>query len=207
MSVCWASCNLGASTPEGYGDYYAWDATEPWYKAGYAQSSSLQWKSGKSSGYTWANCPFNGGSRVYDESYWNAHKSECVDANNTLLPANDAAHVNLGGNWRMPTKEEFDELANTSNCSWTWTTLNGIKGYKVQSKKSGYTENWIFLPAAGYRYRPDLYDVGGSGYYWSSSLSSDFPNYAWSLDFGSGDVDTYDYGSRNLGRSVRPVTE
>lgn len=206
MSVCWASCNLGASTPEGYGDYYAWDATEPWYKAGYAQSSSLQWKSGKSSGYTWANCPFNGGSRVYDESYWNAHKSECVDANNTLLPANDAAHVNLGGNWRMPTKEEFDELANTSNCSWTWTTLNGIKGYKVQSKKSGFTVKWIFLPAAGLRYDADLSNVGSGGYYWSSSLNPGSPSSAWRLNFDSGSVSPNSY-FRNYGRSVRPVTE
>ena len=74
-----------------------------------------------------------------------------VDNKTALDPEDDAAHVNWGGSWRMPTNAEFEELLNTSNCTWTWTTLNGVSGYKVVSKKSGYAGNWIFLPAAGCR--------------------------------------------------------
>lgn len=106
----------------------------------------------------------------------------------------------------MPIIEEFFELENTSNCSWTWTTLNGIKGYIVQSKKTGYTDNWIFLPAAGIRYDTILNYVGYYGFFWSSSLRSDFPISAWNLDINSGGVYT-DYDGRSLGQSVRPVTE
>lgn len=118
----------------------------------------------------------------------------------------DAAHVNWGGDWRIPTKAEQDELCNTENCTWTWTTLNGVNGYKVQSKKSGYTDNWIFLPAAGYCYSSYLRYVGTDGYYWSSSLDTDRPYYAYYLYFYSSYVGRDDH-YRCYGRSVRPVCQ
>ncbi len=99
----------------------------------------------------------------------------------------------------MPTIEEQKELLN--NCTWTWTTQNGVKGYKVTSKTNG---NSIFLPAAGYRYGTEVYNRGGSGFFWSSSLHSYNGNFAYFLSFGSGDYDWYN-GSRYLGHSVRPV--
>lgn len=104
----------------------------------------------------------------------------------------------------MPTKEELDELR--SNCSWTWTTLNGIKGYKVKSKISGYTDKWIFMPAAGYRHGTSLYDVGLSGHYWSLSLNTDNPLLGYYLRFSSDRVFTTK-DPRFYGFSVRPVTE
>lgn len=105
----------------------------------------------------------------------------------------------------MPTDAEWTELID--NCTWTWTTQNGVKGYKVRSNKTGYTDNWIFLPAAGYRYDDYLDDVGFNGYYWSSSLGKDFPS-ACSVDFDSGNVyrDGYNY-YRYYGLSVRPVSK
>lgn len=95
---------------------------------------------------------------------------------------------------------------NTENCSWTWTTIDGVNGYKVQSKMPGYTDNWIFLPAAAYRYNDSLYDVGFDGLYWSSSLNTDNPLSAYYVYFNSR------YFGRNgrhryNGQSVRPVSE
>ena len=121
--------------------------------------------------------------------------------NPTTLPLSaDAARVNWGGNWRMPTDVEWTELR--EQCTWTWTTQNGVNGYKVTSKKNG---NSIFLPAAGHsRYDcPDDF-TGIDGYYWSSSLDTDGPFYAWSVTFNSSGV--YRGGlNRYYGYSVRPV--
>lgn len=101
----------------------------------------------------------------------------------------------------MPTDAEWTELL--KNCTWTWTTLNGIKGFMVTSKKNG---NSIFLPAAGYRSRDFLDNVGSNGIYWSSSRDTDYPYGAFNVFFISGDV----YRSSNFryyGFSVRPVSE
>ena len=101
----------------------------------------------------------------------------------------------------MPTIKEQEELLN--NCTWSWTTQNGVKGYKVTSKKNG---NSIFLPAAGDRLGTDLYNRGSNGGYWSSSLDSYYGSNACYLYFGCGYLDWYD-GSRCGGRSVRPVSK
>ena len=106
----------------------------------------------------------------------------------------------------MPTDAEWTELCNTDNCSWTWTTLNGVNGYKVQSKMTGYTDKWIFLPAAGCRFGGGLYEVGSFSYYLSSSLDTDYPHCAYDVRFGSGNVYRH-YDSRCYGLSVRPVSE
>lgn len=217
LSVKWATCNVGATAPEGYGDYFAWGATEPWYQPGYAQYGNPVWRSGKSAGYTWVNTPYQTASTTdYSSTKWTKYLGSTsssykdasatdADALKTVLdPADDAAHANWGGSWRMPTKAEQDELRNTGNCTWTWTTLNGVKGYKVVSKKPGYEGNWIFLPAAGHRSSTDLYYAGSYGAYWSSSLGTGYPYYAWYLDFDSGDRDAVNY-CRYCGQSVRPV--
>ena len=198
----WASCNLGASKPEEYGGYYQWGGLQD------VTDTSIYLDD--------SNCPYHTGYSYYTgwtkyipsskSTYWSGAGSP--DNKTVLDPEDDVAHVKWGGSWRMPTKAEWDELRNTSNCTWTWTTVNGIKGYKVTSKKSGYTSNYIFLPAAGYRYYDYLTDVGSYGYYWSSSLGTDDPSNAYSLFFYfySGDVGTY-YDSRCSGLSVRPVSE
>ena len=118
----------------------------------------------------------------------------------------DAASVALGGKCRMPTGEEWTELRNASNCSWTWTTIDGVIGYKVQSKKPGYTDNWIFLPAAGRRNDDNLNFAGSDGSYWSSSLHTDDTDSAYGMGFYSSYVRRY-YRYRYYGRSIRPVSE
>ena len=195
LSVKWASCNLGASKPSEYGGYYQW--------AGTWDRSSGRFYPG------WNNCPYHTGSDYKPgwTKYNTIESYGTVDNKTVLEPMDDAATVALGGKWRMPTNEEWSELSNTENCSWTWTNIGGVKGYKVQSKKPGYTDNWIFLPAAGWRGTIGYFgEVGTSGNYWSSSLNTDDPSNAGYMNFSSGDVHR---GSmyRYWGHSVRPVSE
>lgn len=204
LSVLWATCNLGADTPEGYGDYFAWGAVETWYEDGYAQSETPVWKPGRSSGYCTANCPFLEGRKyvkyVLSEVFWGGVGP--LDCKDVLDPEDDAADARLNGEWRIPRDEEWSELRNADNCIWTWTTLNGINGYRVTSRKTG---NGIFLPAAGYRSDTFISFVGHTGFYWSSTLLNEVnssPYYAWTVymaDRGN--------SARYLGLSVRPVLE
>ena len=178
----WATCNVGANSPEEYGDYFAWGETQP--KDCYDCST-----------YKYCN-----GDRYSITKYCTKSDYGTVDNKTTLELTDDAARVNWGGNWRMPTKAEQDELRDTNNCTWTWITLNGVSGFKVTSKKNG---NSIFLPASGYRYYGDALDNAGIvGHYWSSSLSSSLE--AYSLYFISSYV-VWTYDSRYIGQSVRAV--
>ena len=199
LSVKWASFNLGASTPEEYGLYYQWGDT-----VGYGSDTSdgryFNWKD-KSGNVTYKWCD---GSSTTLTKYNNDTSRGTVDNKAVLEPEDDVAHFYLGDSWRMPTDAEWTELRNTSNCSWTWTTLNGVKGYKVQSLKAGYTDNCIFLPAAGYRSNDSHVNAGGFGYYWSSSLYASNPTRVWDVNFTSSDVYRY-YDYRCYGQSVRPV--
>ena len=183
LSVKWASCNLGATTPEGYGDYYAWGET--------SSKSEYTWST-----YRWCRGSYDNLTKYCTDSDYGA-----VDSKTVLSPGDDAAHVKLGGKWRMPSAAEWDELL--EECKWIWTTQGGKNGYKVTSKINGKS---IFLPAAGYRYNTSLGSAGSLGLYWSSSLSTSSPLSACFVYFGSDYYDWY-YGGRYDGRSVRPVTE
>ena len=180
LSVKWATCNVGATSPEEYGNYYAWGETEP--------KTTYSWAT-----YKWCNGSYNTQNKYCTSSTYGT-----VDNKTVLELADDAARANWGGQWRMPTDEEWTELR--ENCTWTWTTKNGVNGYEVK----GTNGNSIFLPAAGYRGNDDLYGVGGDGSCWSSSLVTGNPSDACCVNFYSDDV----YGSsrsRGYGRSVRPV--
>lgn len=182
LSVKWATMNVGAESPEDYGDYFAWGETEP--------KSTYDWGT-----YKWCN-----GSSNTMTKYCTSLIYGKVDPKTTLDPEDDAAHVNWGGDWRMPTMDELNELRN--NCTWTWTSQNGVNGYKVV----GPNGNSLFLPAAGGRSDGYLGIAGSYGFYWSSSLSEYRSYYAQSLDFNVGDVGWYgDY--RYCGFSVRPVCQ
>ena len=179
----WATFNIGANTPEGYGDYFAWGETTT------------------KSDYSWSTYQYCNGSNTTMTKYCtNADYGNdgFVDNLTTLLPEDDAATANWGGNWRMPTKAEWQELYN--NTTHTWTTQNGVNG-RLFTAANG---NSLFLPAAGYRYGSSLSYAGGDGYYWSSSLDTGSPRYAWGLHFSSGNCSMI-YSSRNCGQSVRPV--
>ena len=180
LSVKWATCNLGATKPEEYGKYYAWAAT-----TGYTRSESHN--------FLWENAPY------YNDSNIGNGWSKYTSGNATLESSDDAATVNLGGSWRMPTHAEWQELS--KKCTWTWTSLNGINGYKVSASNG----NWIFLPAAGYRIGANLVYVGSEGYYWSSQVYSSNVYDAWKMYFVSRYRVPDDYNNRNFGYSVRPV--
>ena len=190
LSVKWASWNVGASAPEEYGDYFAWGETKP--KDIYSLFT-----------YKWCNFSASQLTKYCNNS--NYGYNGFMDNKTILDPKDDAAAANWGGSWRMPTKAEQDELR--SECTWTWTTLNGVYGRKVTSNKSGYTNKWIFFPAAGYRNGTSLGNAGSYGYYWSSSLYTDSPSSAYYVYFRSDGVNWSSYYGRCYGQSVRPVSE
>ena len=179
----WATCNVGAERPEDYGDYFAWGETQP------------------KETYNWSTYKYCNGTETTLTKYCNNSEygnNGFTDNKNVLDLSDDAATVNWGGAWRMPTDAEMTELR--EKCKWTWTTQNGVNGYKVV----GPNGNSIFLPAAGYMSDGSLYNVGFNGYYWSSSLHASFPYYAYLVSFSSSYVYRDGY-NRNSGRSVRPV--
>jgi hypothetical protein len=184
LSVKWATCNVGANTPEDYGYYFAWGETQ--------SNENYDWRT-----YKYCNRTFN----INTLTKYNADsRYGRVDNKTTLEAQDDAATANWGGAWRMPTKAEQDELR--TKCKWVWTTLNGVNGYKV----IGPNGNSIFLPAAGYMFRDSLYGAGSYGYYCSTSLNADYPSYAYSVDFLSGYVHWSGH-PRFYGQSVRPVCQ
>ena len=191
--LLWASCNLGASKPEEYGDYYAWGET--------ATKSKYSWST-----YKWCN-----GSRTTLTKYCTVSSYGTVD-NITELQrgeksgetVDDAARAKLGGEWRMPTDTEWTELR--TKCTWAWTdnySGTGVKGRVV----TGTNGNNIFLPAAGRWDGTHFYYAGSYGEYWSSSLCTGDPDCAWFVYFYSGNVGRHDYRSRDYGKSIRPVTK
>ena len=186
LSVKWATCNVGATKPEEYGDYFAWGET--------TTKSTYNWST-----YKYCNGSYNNLTKYCTDSYYGT-----VDNKTQLELSDDAARANWGGSWRMPTDAEMTELR--EQCTWTWTTQNGVYGYKVTSKKSGYTNKSIFLPAAGYRGGSSLDNAGSNGSYWSSSLRTDYPGSAWYVNFNSSNV-SRDYDNRSYGFSVRPVCQ
>ena len=187
LSVKWATMNVGASMAEGYGDYFAWGET--------TTKDTYDWS-------TYKYC--NGSSSTLtkycnNSSYGNYGNNGFTDNKTQLELSDDAARANWGGSWRMPTDVEWTELR--EQCTWTWTTQNGVYGRKVTSKTN---ENSIFLPAAGYRGGSSLYYAGSNGYCWSSSLNTGSPYEAWYVDFSYSGVGRYS-NYRYYGRSVRPV--
>ena len=183
LSVKWATFNVGATKPEDFGGYYAWGETE--------EKENYDWST-----YKWCN-----GSKGSITKYCTDSSYGTVDNKTVLEPQDDVAHVRWGGRWRMPTIEEQKELLD--NCTCTWTTQNGVKGYKVTSKTNG---NSIFLPAAGCHNGAGVNLEGVLGSYWSASLDGDSSGFAYCLDLSS-DNCGMDSCGRSYGRSVRPVSE
>ena len=146
LSVKWATCNIGASSPEEYGDYFAWGETAP--KDVYVWST-----------YKWCN-----GSQNTLTKYCTNKEYGAVDNKITLELEDDAAHVNWGGEWRMPTKEELEELH--KKCTWTPTKINGVSGREI----TGPNGNKLFLPYSGYC-SEGKYPGGGTGHCWSNTSS------------------------------------
>ena len=197
LSVKWATCNVGASKPEEYGDYFAWGETQP------------------KTIYDWSTYKWCYGSKTTLTKYCTNSDYGTIDNKTILNKLDDAAYVNRGGSWRMPTDAEWSELL--EQCTWTWTTQNGNYAYKVTSKKNG---NSIFLPIE-ISFSDDVFVYSLGSRYLSSSLVTDSPDCAWGVTMGSNkgytppvEIDPNDvYVSRNsyydrcFGYFVRPVCQ
>ena len=177
----WATMNIGANTPEEFGDHFAWGETTP--------KEVYNWNT-----YQWCN------------GRWNKMTKYCTisthgdngftDGKTELDPEDDAATVNWSSQWRMPSKEQLDELR--TKCTWTWTTSNGVNGYRVS--RNGKS---IFLPAAE-AYSGNILSSGNLGYYWSRTLGDTKSYYANYLYFHSTSV-TAEAFERSSGCTVRAV--
>ena len=170
LSVKWATCNVGAESPEEYGDYFAWGETEP--KETYTADNSKTY-----------------GKTIGDIAGY---------------PEYDAATANWGGSWRMPTRAECEELVH--NCTWEWTSLNGVFGFKVTSNVNG---NSIFLPTSGYRNGGTLYDDdagydGGACWISTPDDENDNTQRARTLHIDNGHYGL-SFGDRFTGLNIRPV--
>ena len=197
----WATCNIGATNPEDYGDYYSWGET--------ATKETYDWST-----YFDTNDDGNTFGKYNND-----------DGKTELETSDDVASQTWGGKWQMPTQAMIQEL--TSQCYWVWTTTyNGksVSGYIVYKAKtdadkgakvtsgsspsSDYdvaTAPHLFLPAAGYRWGSELNDAGSVGNYWSRSLNPGYSYYAFGLFFYSGSVWDSDADSRSYRFAVRPV--
>ena len=183
----WATHNVGANNPEELGDFFAWGETAP------------------KADYSWANTAWlyveDGKKRI---SKYNT-KSDYgpVDNKIELDPEDDAAYVNMGSDWRMPSKAEIDELI--ENCTWEWTQLNGVNGQLI----TGPNGNTMFLPAVGERLGTSIYNVGVAGNYWSRSLhvlneTVSFPTGAFKIYLNDAGL-SRNASDRNCGFPVRAV--
>ena len=186
LSVKWATCNVGANSPEEYGDYFAW--------------GEIKTKGLYDSKYKWAtkeDCQMLD-SICFVSKYCTNEIEGIVDNKIVLEFSDDAANANWGGDWRIPTKEEFVELIN--NCTWVWKLKNGVRGYEI----IGVNANSIFLPATGVCLYAEYMGLGECGYYWTSSLFDLSSSCAYGLSFKSDLIQTY-YYLRDMGMFVRPV--
>ena len=182
LSVKWADVNVDAYRPWERGNFYAWGELEP--KESYKSNNYRFYHEGTMKLTKYCN----------DKTYG---YEEYTDNLSSLEPEDDVASVKWGGNWRMPSKAEFEELMDSTNCAWIYTTMGGMTGYKVQSKKNG---NSIFLPDAS-----DSHGCGG-GLYWANCIEPDLapaaPNLYFNHALNRFYINTY---IRDVGLTIRPV--
>ena len=191
----WATTNIGAENPEDYGYYFWWGDT-----VGYDRVGNVWMATDRSS----ENFSFDDSAPTLGKSDANLQDEGWVvskDGTYVLAPEHDAAQVQWGSSWRMPTPSELSAL--TNNCDWTWTTMNGVTGYIVRGR-GDYVANSIFLSCPGVGSGTSLNGAGGSGYYWSSVPGSGSNSGAWCLRLGSSEHITIQ-SNRYYGRSIRPV--
>ena len=181
----WATCNVGADSPEAYGDYFAWGETTP--------KDNYNWST-----YKYSKGDYNQLTKYCSQSDFGFNSF--TDDLKTLQPSDDAATTNWGEGWCIPTHKHWVELL--SKCSHTWTTRNGVNGCLFTARNG----NSIFLPAASSRQDDDSRIVGDDGCYWSNTLNKTYPDgvkgfrFTLSID----DYDIYDL-SREAGLPVRAV--
>ena len=192
--VKFACCNVGAHSPIEYGDYFAWGETKV------------------KNTYNWRKYKYSRGRADKLTKYCN-NREGTADNKTQLELSDDAARANWGGTWRMPTIDELSQL--NSSCTWTWTRIGGVNGYKVTASNG----NTLFFPAAGFRSEKSRFDTGSDGRYWSSSLGNSYTGWAHEYYFSS-NARTLNFNmffsksnhtmfnaERDIGQSVRAVTD
>lgn len=181
----WATCNVGASTPEGYGDYFAWGET--------STKNNYDWNTYK---YCDGSSELDNLTKYCNESSYghNGFTDNLTD----LQTSDDAATASWGYGWRMPTEEQWEELIRYTDIQWV--TQKEVKGC-LFTASNGYT---LFLPAAGQYFGNHISYTGSLGGYWSTMLDAEYPQYAWTLSFNSNNHNIT-REPRYSGHSVRPV--
>lgn len=185
LSVCWAKMNVGSQSPMGFGDYFGWGETEPYYQYGYnLDITGNKWKEGKT-GYDWYSYKYCAGNSISEITRYCNNPSYGLngftDGKTRLEADDDVATVLWGDGWRMPTAEEFKELWNSRDVVWEFETDyngTGICGFTITSFKGGVRGDHIFLPTAGYRYASGRYYsdfYGTRGMYWTSDVDTEYP--------------------------------
>ena len=202
--LLWATCNLGASKPEEYGDYYAWGEIEPYHADGYSQENPCtHWREDMTtgagntdltSGYAWKSYS-QGGASSFAEWTRKPYGSDKI-----LTSDYDAATKAWGGGWRMPTEADCTELI--GNTDWSWTTESGVNGLKCANKSDA--TKYIFLPANGYRMGSSRNLAGEVGYYWSRTRSTDNETCGRGMDCEERTRYMYNW-HRWTGAALRPV--
>ena len=192
----WATTNLGASSPEQYGDFFAWGETEA--KSNYTWTT-YKWMSEARDNFRYINkytIPDN-----ETEGHWYLGDIFIGDRKTELVAADDAASKNRSIEWQMPSRAQFEELVNSLYTSVEWTTMSGVSGIKVTSKKNRQS---IFLPAAGHHDEGNSLFEGLIGFYWTRTLRLDWSGMAYQLAFHEQGAETAE-GYRYSGASIRPV--
>lgn len=176
----WATCNIGAKSPEEAGDYFAWG--EPRAKTSYESKNSL----------------------TYNKNSSLLQSEGVIDTISVLNKEYDAAQINWETPWKIPSKEDIEELK--KECNWTWGTIGKINGFKV----SGPNGKSVFLPAAGYNSGENISDASGSlyserGHYWGATMIGTY--YGYCLNFDRDDGFKWDdgHGYKFWGYTVRPI--
>ena len=182
LSVMWRNCNLGATAPEEYGDFYAWGETET--------KNDYSWET-----YKWCQ----GSSTTLTKYNTDIHYGQ-VDNKTELESDDDVASVKLGHNWHTPTKAEYEELL--QKCKWTWTTQNGVNGVIFTSFING---NTLFLPATGYKWHKSHNIAGQHGMYLSANINYRYPYITLHFELYSGGANLSESQTREYGYSIRPV--
>jgi len=183
----WATRNVGATSPEDFGDYFAWGETKG-YNLG---KRDFSWRT-----YKWCKGECNKQTKYSTKKRYGA--KGFTDNKAILDPHDDVAYMNWGSQWRIPSLDQIKELK--EECEWIWTTYKSVTGYLVKGKNG---KN-IFLPATGYRNNESLLDKNKKGAYWSRSLREEDPYFAYGLDFDSGYIGWFGKG-KSSGQSIRPV--
>ena len=186
LSSRYATCNLGANSPEDLGDYFAWGELEPKSK------------------YDTVNYLYS-----VEDNYKYGQEGDCPKLDPTIKKVldlqDDVANLRMGGSWRIPSLEDIAELHN--RCSWKWTTLKGVRGYLIKSMVEGYSDQSIFLPAAGFVLHGETVNVEKAGYYWTSALYNQNALHAIATVFDRQILIKYLPNPRYAGLTIRPVCD